>query len=78
MKAPTPENEVARLEALQRYAILDTFPEQEFDDLSRLAALIWLAWWMQIGSGSKRKSELMRPKRRATLRSAGTQLCNGM
>ena len=40
MKAPTPENEVARLEALQRYAILDTFPEQEFDDLSRLAALI--------------------------------------
>jgi len=40
MKAPLPENEVARLEALQRYAILDTFPEQEFDDLSRLAALI--------------------------------------
>ncbi len=40
MKAPLPENEVARLEALQRYAILDTFPEQEFDDLSRLAAMI--------------------------------------
>src|SRR3984893_19428232 len=40
MKAPLPENEVARLEALQRYAILDTFPEQEFDDLSRLAAII--------------------------------------
>jgi two-component system, sensor histidine kinase and response regulator len=40
MKAPLPENETARLEALQRYAILDTFPEQEFDDLSRLAALI--------------------------------------
>ena len=40
MKAPIPENELARLEALQRYAILDTFPEQEFDDLSRLAALI--------------------------------------
>ncbi|MGD0544637.1 MAG: response regulator [Candidatus Acidiferrales bacterium] len=40
MKAPLPENEIARLEALQRYAILDTFPEQEFDDLSRLAALI--------------------------------------
>jgi PAS domain S-box-containing protein len=40
MKAPIPENELARLEALKRYAILDTFPEQEFDDLSRLAALI--------------------------------------
>jgi PAS domain S-box-containing protein len=40
MKAPRPENELARLAALQRYAILDTFPEQEFDDLSRLAALV--------------------------------------
>jgi PAS domain S-box-containing protein len=40
MKARPPENETARLDALQRYAVLDTFPEQEFDDLSRLAALI--------------------------------------
>ncbi len=40
MKARPPQNETARLDALQRYAILDTFPEQEFDDLSRLAALI--------------------------------------
>jgi PAS domain S-box-containing protein len=40
MKAPLPENEAARLETLQRYAVLDTLPEQEFDDLSRLAALI--------------------------------------
>jgi PAS domain S-box-containing protein len=40
MKAPLPENEVARLESLRRYAILDTLPEQEFNDLSRLAALI--------------------------------------
>lgn len=40
MKAPPPENESARLTALQRYAILDTLPEQEFDDLSRLAAMI--------------------------------------
>src|SRR5580700_5473428 len=40
MKASPPENESARLEALQRYAILDTFPEQEFDALSRLAAMI--------------------------------------
>ncbi|MFY9729045.1 MAG: GAF domain-containing protein, partial [Candidatus Acidiferrales bacterium] len=40
MKAPLPENEAARLESLHRYEILDTLPEQEFDDLSRLAALI--------------------------------------
>ena len=40
MKAPLPENEAARLETLQRYGILDTLPEQEFDDLSRLAAMI--------------------------------------
>jgi PAS domain S-box-containing protein len=40
MKAPIPPNEKARLEALQRYAILDTPPEQEFNDLSRLAALV--------------------------------------
>ncbi|MFZ0412015.1 MAG: response regulator [Candidatus Acidiferrales bacterium] len=40
MKAPRPANEAARLEALQRYAILDTIPEQEFDDLSRLAAMV--------------------------------------
>src|SRR6202142_3072904 len=40
MKAPIPANEKARLEALQRYAILDTPPEQEFNDLSRLAALV--------------------------------------
>ncbi|MGC1598272.1 MAG: GAF domain-containing protein, partial [Candidatus Acidiferrales bacterium] len=40
MKARPPENETARLDALQRYAVLDTLPEQEFDDLSRMAALI--------------------------------------
>jgi PAS domain S-box-containing protein len=40
MKAPLPPNEAARLETLHRYAILDTLPEQEFDDLTRLAALI--------------------------------------
>src|SRR6201988_142826 len=40
MKAPLPENEAGRPESLPRYAILDTLPEQEFDDLSRLAALI--------------------------------------
>ena len=40
MKAPLPENEAARLETLHRYGILDTLPEQGFDDLSRLAAII--------------------------------------
>ena len=37
--APTPD-ETARLAALARYAILDTPPEREFDDLTRLAAKI--------------------------------------
>jgi PAS domain S-box-containing protein len=40
MKVPLPENEAARVETLQRYSILDTLPEQEFDDLCRLAALV--------------------------------------
>src|SRR5437667_12273387 len=40
MRAPLPENETARLDALRRYAILDTAPEEPFDDLTRLAAQI--------------------------------------
>ena len=40
MKPNLPENEAARLEALARYEILDTPPEQDFDDLTRLAAYI--------------------------------------
>lgn len=38
--APLPDNEKARLKALQRYAILDTSPEAGFDDLTTLAANI--------------------------------------
>ncbi|MGF1520936.1 MAG: ATP-binding protein [Leptolyngbyaceae cyanobacterium] len=38
--APPPRNEAARLEALQRYRILDTAAEEAFDDLTRLAAYI--------------------------------------
>lgn len=38
--APLPENESQRLEALNRYAILDTQPEAAFDDLTRLASCI--------------------------------------
>ena len=40
MKAPLPENEGARLEALHQYEILDTDPEESFNDLTRLAAYI--------------------------------------
>ena len=40
MKAPVPENEGARLEALRQYEILDTDPEESFNDLTRLAAYI--------------------------------------
>lgn len=40
MKAPLPENEIDRLEALRRYEIMDTLAEQSYDDLTRLAAAI--------------------------------------
>jgi len=38
--APLPQDESARLDALRRYEILDTEPEQAFDDLVELAAKI--------------------------------------
>jgi GAF domain-containing protein len=38
MSCPTPENEKARLNTLRGYKILDTKPEERFDDLARLAA----------------------------------------
>lgn len=40
MKAPLPENEPVRLQALQRYNILDTLAEQAYDDITRIAAYI--------------------------------------
>ncbi|MGV3722726.1 MAG: PAS domain S-box protein [Actinomycetota bacterium] len=40
MVVPELENETARLAALERYRILDSDPEPEFDDLARLAATI--------------------------------------
>lgn len=40
MQLPLPENEVARLENLRSYRILDTPSEQAFDDLTRLAAYV--------------------------------------
>lgn len=40
MKPPVPENEAARIEALRQYEILDTDPEESFNDLTRLAAYI--------------------------------------
>jgi signal transduction histidine kinase/ActR/RegA family two-component response regulator len=38
--APKPADETARLEALRAYEILDTVPEEAFDELTRLAAHI--------------------------------------
>ncbi|HSS44308.1 MAG TPA: GAF domain-containing protein [Thermoanaerobaculia bacterium] len=40
LTAPIPANDTARVEALGRYEILDTPPEQEFDDLTLLASHI--------------------------------------
>ncbi len=40
MKAPTPTNEESRLEALRELKVLDSAPEQAFDDLTRLAAQV--------------------------------------
>ena len=37
---PIPTNESARLSALARYRILDTAPEQVFDDIARLASVV--------------------------------------
>ncbi len=40
MAAPTPANQAERLQALQRYDILDTDTEREFDDITALIANI--------------------------------------
>lgn len=40
LKAPLPNNEPARLNALHHYQILDTPKEQAFDELTALAAYI--------------------------------------
>ena len=37
-KAPLPRDEEARLHALRQYEVLDTAPEHDFDDLTRLAS----------------------------------------
>jgi PAS domain S-box-containing protein len=40
ISAPTPANEIERLTALRIYEVLDTPPEAEFDDLTRLASYL--------------------------------------
>jgi GAF domain-containing protein len=40
MPAAKPANEPARVAALDRYAILDTDPEESFDDLTQLASFV--------------------------------------
>jgi hypothetical protein len=37
---PAPSNDAARVAALEKYAILDSEPEQAFDDLAKLASFI--------------------------------------
>ena len=40
MDIPFPENDADRVAALRTYGILDTPPEQDFDDITELAAQI--------------------------------------
>ena len=40
MSAPIPKNEVKRLKVLCQYDVLDTVPEEVFDDLADLAVYI--------------------------------------
>ena len=40
MRAPIPDNETQRVEALREYRILDTSTEQAYDDLTALAAYV--------------------------------------
>ncbi|WP_205502107.1 sensor histidine kinase [Rufibacter psychrotolerans] len=40
IKPPLPENEAQRLKALERYQILDSLPEKNFDDLTMMASAI--------------------------------------
>lgn len=40
MPVPRPNNDVQRIEALRRYQILDTAPEQVFDDFAILASMV--------------------------------------
>jgi len=40
MTAPIPENEDRRLATLRNYNVLDTLPEQDYDDVTNLAAVI--------------------------------------
>ena len=40
MKAPIPDNEAQRLAALKEYQVLDSAPEQLYDDITALAAYI--------------------------------------
>ena len=37
---PIPENEISRLKALQEYKVMDTLPEQAYDNFTKLASII--------------------------------------
>jgi hypothetical protein len=77
-----PANEEARIAALDKYAILDTDPEQSFDDLTLLAsfvcntpiALISLVDGIASGSNPASASKLRRLRVRSPF--APRRFCN--
>jgi hypothetical protein len=71
MKSLIPEGEERRLAVLREYGILDTEPEQEYDDLAHLAAMI-CGTPMSTGYGSRQGWVSPRWKYRGRLPSAHT------
>ena len=73
MTAPIPQNEKKRLKVLWQYEVLDTVPEEVFDDLTELAARICEApialislvdekrQWFKSKVGVTRQRDLARP-----------------
>ena len=52
LKPTIPENEMMRLQALKQYNVLDTLPEDAFDNIAKIASLL-----THLKDGKKAKNE---------------------